>query len=68
MVLKNGGKYLMTNARLGGTGSTADDCWIVGKQARIGSASDLNIFIWSANFSHSAYDKSEAKLKEIDVR
>jgi hypothetical protein len=30
--------------------------------------SDLSIYIWSKNFSHSAYEKSEAKMAAIDVQ
>jgi hypothetical protein len=29
---------------------------------------DLYIYIWSKNFSHSAYEKSEAKMAAIDVQ
>jgi hypothetical protein len=28
----------------------------------------IYIYIWSKNFSHSAYEKSEAKMAEIDFQ
>jgi hypothetical protein len=27
-----------------------------------------SVYIWSKNFSHSAYEKSEAKMAAIDVQ
>ena len=27
-----------------------------------------SIYVWSENFSHSAYEKSESKMAEIDVQ
>jgi hypothetical protein len=29
---------------------------------------ESSIYIWSKNFSHSAYQKSEAKMAEIDFK
>jgi hypothetical protein len=39
--------------------------WTNEERVNEGQISELSIYIWSKNFSHSAYEKSETKMAAI---